>query len=116
MLRLAVGFGAPGAHAEELLDNHTIEQAMKEMQGLADALGGYAGGAMALNGSNFNEDDGEVDFEEFCNGWERIFIVGGQDADGSDRECQQGGAVDDNGEAAAAAVPAMAAAPARISF
>lgn len=47
--------------------------------------------------------DGEVDFEEFCNGWERIFIVGGQDADGSDRECQQGGAVDDNGEAAAAA-------------
>ena len=23
--------------------------------------------------------DGEVDFEEFCNGWERIFIVGTHD-------------------------------------
>lgn len=47
--------------------------------------------------------DGEVDFEEFCNGWERIFIVGGQGDGDEDASSQQDATVVDDEEAAAAA-------------
>lgn len=43
--------------------------------------------------------DGEVDFEEFCNGWDRIFIVGAQGDAGDDAAST----VADEEEAAAAA-------------
>ncbi len=46
--------------------------------------------------------DGEVDFEEFCNGWDRIFIVGAQGGD-DDATSQQSATVADDEEAAAAA-------------
>ena len=49
--------------------------------------------------------DGEVDFEEFCNGWDRIFIVSGGDPPGGEPD-----AATDSGSALKPAEPAQASA------
>ena len=58
--------------------------------------------------------DGEVDFEEFCNGWDRIFIVGSRDTEGGDAAPQQESQAADGADAAATDDDEQAAAAATV--